>query len=543
MSQKRPHILIFNPDEMRADTMGHLGNPARMTPHLDAFAAGEAVSFAQAHCQNPVCVPSRCSFFTGLYPHVRGHRTMSYLLHPGEETLFSELKAAGYYVWMNDRNDLYAGQIPGWMDQNADEIFYASPTGAPGPEQNLRGAPGSKNFYSHYEGRLGLDAQGRNYNSDDQAVDAAIERILHPRDDRPLCMFLGLMWPHVPYGCEEPYFSAADRGRLPPRIRAADCSGKPEMETLLRQNIAMDGYTEADWAELRAAYLGMCKKIDDQFARILQALKQAGIYQDTLIVFMSDHGDYTGDYDLVEKAQNCFEDCLTRVPLLVKPPKGTPLDPGVSPALAELVDVYATVMDFAGVQPNHTHYGRSLRAALADRAAPHRDAVFCEGGRMPGETHCDEYHIDGPQGSPTGFVYWPKKKAQSDDVAHGRGIMMRTDRYKYVSRLTEPDELYDLAADPGETTNRIDDPALAGVAAQMQRRTFKWLQATVDTVPFAYDSRFTPQMMWEKVKNRVPRGQEDAIRALIAGGATLPALLRACAEAEKEQKEDKKEDK
>ena len=102
---KRPHIIIFNPDEMRGDALAHLGNPASITPNLDAFAANEAVSFGQAYCQNPVCVPSRCSFFTGLYPHVRGHRTMSHLLRPGETSMLKELKEAGYYVWMNDRND------------------------------------------------------------------------------------------------------------------------------------------------------------------------------------------------------------------------------------------------------------------------------------------------------------------------------------------------------------------------------------------------------------------------------------------------------
>ena len=103
---RKPHIIIFNPDEMRADALSHLGNPAAQTPFLDAFARREAVSFSRAYCQNPVCVPSRCSFFTGLYPHVRGHRTMNYLLRPGEATLFSELKDAGYYVWMNDRGNL-----------------------------------------------------------------------------------------------------------------------------------------------------------------------------------------------------------------------------------------------------------------------------------------------------------------------------------------------------------------------------------------------------------------------------------------------------
>lgn len=125
MSQKRPHIIIFNPDEMRADALHHLGkNQAAVTPNLDKFVQSDAVSFENAFCQNPVCVPSRCSFFTGLYPHTTGHRTMTYLLRPGETSMFKELKDAGYYVWMNNRNDLYAGQYSGWMESNADEIFY-----------------------------------------------------------------------------------------------------------------------------------------------------------------------------------------------------------------------------------------------------------------------------------------------------------------------------------------------------------------------------------------------------------------------------------
>ena len=122
--KKRPNIIIFNPDEMRYDAMSHMGNPAAETPFLDEFAGKDAVSFRNAYCQNSVCVPSRCSFFTGLYPHVHGHRTMSSLLHPGESNLFSELRENGYYVWMNDRNDLFAGQIEGWAESNADEIYY-----------------------------------------------------------------------------------------------------------------------------------------------------------------------------------------------------------------------------------------------------------------------------------------------------------------------------------------------------------------------------------------------------------------------------------
>ena len=150
MSQKRPHIIIFNPDEMRADALHHLGkNQAAVTPNLDKFVQSDAVSFENAFCQNPVCVPSRCSFFTGLYPHTTGHRTMTYLLRPGETSMFKELKDAGYYVWMNNRNDLYAGQYSGWMESNADEIFYPE-EGSRAPKamnENQRGEEGGKYYY------------------------------------------------------------------------------------------------------------------------------------------------------------------------------------------------------------------------------------------------------------------------------------------------------------------------------------------------------------------------------------------------------------
>lgn len=84
-------------------------------------------------------------------------------------------------------------------------------------------------------------------------------------------------------------------------------------------------------------------KVDAQFHRLCDGLKEKGIYDDCLIFFFSDHGDFEGDYGLTEKAQSCFEDCLTRVPLLVKPPKGG-VDPGVTESMAELIDFYGTAM-------------------------------------------------------------------------------------------------------------------------------------------------------------------------------------------------------
>lgn len=529
--QKRPHIIIFNPDEMRADTMAHLGNPAAITPVLDAFAARESVSFRHAYCQNPVCVPSRCSFFTGLYPHVNGHRTMGHLLHAEEDSLFRELKNAGYYVWMNDRNDLVAGQIPGLAESHATEIYYSGQKKlGPGPENpGLRGKPGDKNFYSHLEGKLRVNADGVNYSGDDEIVDAAIDRIRNRPADQPLCMFLGLMYPHTPYRVEEPYYSMIDRNKLPHRIRPEECYGKSKMISEIRKNTGMDSYTESDWDELRAIYLGMCAKVDFQFGKLVQALKDEGIYDDCAIFFLSDHGDFAGDYGLVEKAQNSFEECLTNVPLLIKPPKGYALDAGVSDSLVELVDFYATAMEMAGVAPSHSHFGRSLTGILENRKATIRSFVCCEGGRLPGETHCDEYHgkVPGSVASPN-VVYWPKMKAQADDEAHAKGVMLRNDRYKYVCRITGEDELYDLITDPKETNNRIDDPALQTDLAEMRIQLMRWMLETADVVPLKEDARFTPDMLWARVRGMVPPEYEADVRDKIARGMPFPELMGYC---------------
>ena len=149
----RPHILIFNPDQWRGDVLGHMGNPAAVTPNLDRLVETDAVSFRSAFCQNPVCTPSRCSFMTGWYPHVRGHRTMHHMLRAqhGEPNLLRVLKNNGYFVWWGGKNDLVPGQF-GYADDcdvkfTPTERDYARWGHTPRPGmhtwEDWRGKPGS----------------------------------------------------------------------------------------------------------------------------------------------------------------------------------------------------------------------------------------------------------------------------------------------------------------------------------------------------------------------------------------------------------------
>ncbi|MFE5321633.1 sulfatase-like hydrolase/transferase [Paenibacillus sp. NPDC056579] len=486
--EKKPHIILINPDQWRGDVLGHMGNPAAHTPFLDEWVTRDAVSVAGAFCQNPVCTPSRCSFMSGWYPHVRGHRTMYHMMQPGEPVLLKTLKDNGYYVWWGGKNDL----VPGERGFDAYCHVKHEPERKPKPMFGgdlRRGEPGSDTYYSFYIGRIEL-AEGEElyYDSDWANVLGAIDLLLNTPEDQPLCLYLPLVYPHPPYAVEEPWHSLIDRTKLPARIPApADWTGKPCMMKGLYERIGMEGWTEDRWDELRATYYGMCSRVDYQISLIVEALKETGRYEDTALFVFSDHGDFCGDYGLVEKAQNVFTDSLTRVPLIIKPPSSTAVKPRVSPAMAELIDLPATVFELTGIEPGYTHFGRSLLPVVAGETDEHRDVVFCEGGRRLGEIHCNESSMANSQPE---SLYYPRGCMQrSEDGEHTKAVMIRSRRYKYVRRLYEQDELYDLQEDPGETVNRINDDGLASVLAELKERLLTFFLDTADAVPHERNAR------------------------------------------------------
>lgn len=495
---RRPHVIIFNPDQWRGDVLGCHGNGAARTPNIDKLVTEDAVSFRSAFCQNPICTPSRCSFMSGWYSHVRGHRTLYHMMQPDEPVLLKTLKDNGYYVWWGGKNDLVPAQLG--FDRYCHERYdvrsaerTVQPMFAIDREAEWRGGPESDSFYSFYTGRLPSPAGEPYFDQDWANVFGAVDTIRKwgARADesgaQPLCIFLPLTYPHPPYAVEDPWYSSIDRTLLPPRISGTG-TGKAGMLHGIRRRQRLQDWPEARWDELRATYYGMCARVDHQFGLILEALRDAGMYDDSAIFLFSDHGDYTGDYDVVEKSQNTFEDCLVRVPFVVKPPASVPVRPGVSSALVELVDFPATVEDLVGIQPEHTHFGRSLLPLLTGESASHRDAVFCEGGRLSGEREAME--LESGLGLTPQSLYWPRLSMQfDDDVAHTKATMCRTADMKYVRRLYEPDELYDLRTDPGELRNLADDPGFREVRAAMIDRMLAWYQQTVDVVPRRPDLR------------------------------------------------------
>ena len=399
--EKKPNILLFVADQMRCDSLGHMGNPASVTPNLDGLLQ-EGVSFRNAYCQNPVCVPSRCSFLTGLYPHTTGHRTMHFLQNPDEPNLLKVMKQAGHEVIWVGRNDVISGNrtkeeycdeyyngvvmedTKSWSSNAFDRKGGSAASPAVKPEED-------DNYYSFYTGRL--DKKEAQESFDWKCMRSALgylDKRSRKTDPKPFFLYITLTFPHPPYGCEEPWYSGIDRIKLPPRRPGVKTlKDKASMLYGINSKQNLNGWSEERFDELRATYLAMVSRFDHQYGLISEKLKETGVYEDTNVIVFSDHGDYTGDYNITEKVQNCFENPVSNVPLFIKPSRGYECRPGISDALAELVDIPETVAEMAGIQLPYKQFGVSLMDVVKG-SEDHKDAVFCEGGRLHGEENCME---------------------------------------------------------------------------------------------------------------------------------------------------------
>ena len=149
-----------------------------------------------------------------------------------------------------------------------------------------------------------------------------------------------------------------------------------------------------------------------------------------------------------------------------------------------------------------------------------REFAVSEGGRTPEEIHCDEYHASFTP-DPTTEEYYPKKMAQADHEAHAKGFMMRTDRYKYISRINRKDELYDMVSDPGERHNIIDDPELKDMVMKMKEDLLYWLESTSDIVPFKFDSRWNQRGLLAFASKMLTDTEYEKVEKAMAEGKTF----------------------
>lgn len=215
---QKPNIVIFMPDQLRWDALGCNGSSVAKTPNIDRFSE-RGTRFSNCYVQNSMCTQSRCSMFLGLYPHVSGHRSLNNMIKEWEPNLFRSLKEDGYHVaCLAPRGDTYAPTV---TELSMDEYGFIetpdiTPGFANGGAKPQAGAAPEKNediwsrlFYK------GLRDPGVILDYDEAAVRSALLFLEHPPEG-PWVLYLPLIFPHVPFQVEEPYFSLYDRKSMPP---------------------------------------------------------------------------------------------------------------------------------------------------------------------------------------------------------------------------------------------------------------------------------------------------------------------------------------
>ncbi|MCP5432134.1 MAG: sulfatase-like hydrolase/transferase [Alphaproteobacteria bacterium] len=475
----RPNIVLFMPDQLRADCVGAFGNAAVKTPNIDALAA-RGTAFTSAYAQNSFCSPSRASLLTGWYPHVTGHRTLNHLIKPWEPNMLSLLKEAGYTVlWAGLRGDTFAEGLTAKATDHCGFLTW--------PDQG-HGKPtlGQEHVMSRcfYYGRREPKHDEVVVDFDEATIRTA-EGWLAERPKEPWVLFVCLTFPHPPFVVEEPWFSLHDRSAMPLPHRA-DLSRKPNFMAELARRYGTASMSEDDWRELVATYYGMISRVDWQLGRVMQAVERTGAQDRTATFFFTDHGEYLGDYGLVEKWHAGADDCLLRNPLIAAVP-GFPQGRS-SDSLVELLDVMPTVLELAGAEARHCHFGRSLLPVLSDPATRHKDAVFAEVGFRPNEEPVIE--------TTDFFPYATKIHLMHEDIARwcGRAVSVRTKDHAFVHRRYEADELYDRAGDPHELVNLSGRPEHAATERALKDLLLDWYAETSDVVPWDLDPRFDPEL-------------------------------------------------
>jgi arylsulfatase A-like enzyme len=492
VSATRPNILVFMTDQQLGETVLP-GSPRKApTPALDTFRR-DAVTFGRAFCPSPHCCPSRATFLTGLMPSQHGvwnnvcvTNALSRGLRPRVRPWSLDLREAGYRMLFAGKwhasnfqepaefgwEHVFPGQMCHgtgkdaedqraqararelkWLEECADR-GAASPLSGRRPGEIPR--PG-QTPYVHY-GTVSDPWLARYFRNGDRndpfgdrtvvdAALAALDPLLDNAGSEPWCTFIGTLGPHDPYIPPQEFLDACRD--LPLRLPDSfddPMDDKPGLYRRTRDVFAT--LSREEHLEALRHYLAFCAYEDQLFGRIIDRLRQAGRYEDTLVVYLSDHGDYAGDHGLWCKGLPSFTSAY-HIPAVVKlpgtaGPRGTMHD-----QLVSLADFAPTLLEAAGV-PSRTRFaGRSLQPLLRENKPPTlwRDALF--------------FQSDGNE-------------------TYGIQRSILTDEWRFVHNGFDYDELYNLREDPQQIRNLARDPATREIRAGLYRRLWEFALAHDD---------------------------------------------------------------
>jgi arylsulfatase A-like enzyme len=446
----KPNILMIVTDQQRRDTIGAYGSQIAQTPAVDGLAQ-KGMTFDSAFTPCGLCSPTRSSLLTGVYPHTHEVLTNVHLhpvrtqLEPAADILASSLRGAGYRL----------GYVGKWhVNSHKDPADF-------GFEQYV-----SLGDYSTYRRQLGVPfpPESNNYLLPTAGVDPipvencraafladnAIRMMGEFSRDKehPFFIRLDFHGPHPPMVIPEPYASMYDPRSIPPHPNFDDpLTGKPAVQRIKRKHWGTEHMSWADWQPLIARYYGEVSLIDAQVARVLQKLEQIGQQDNTVVIYLSDHGDTMGAHKIWNKDYTMYDE-IYRVPLIVRWPGVIKPGSRCDTYVHHCLDLAPTLLEVAGAEVPDGLDGRTLVPLLRGQKQERPREAFCEFHGC----HMGLYTIR----------------------------MLQTDRFKYIFHVNDVDELYDHENDPYELHNVAEDPNYASDLRELKHRMVDWMARTKD---------------------------------------------------------------
>jgi len=398
---ERCNILFIMADQFRHDALHHVGGYGR-TDALDSLAA-EGVSFHGAVTTSPECIPARFALASGLYPHQTGvWRNGPVTLSPSAWTWTRALVAAGYRTSVFGKTHFHeAAQASGDLRDGIDlmrgyGLLDVDEIAGPRASMLMRCTMTEswqqlglweayrRDFEERFAGKAWIakpSPLGLEHYYDTYVGRRALEYLSAYDRPEPWFCWVSFAGPHEPWDAPSPYdrlHSASDMPRPIPRMGGSD-SARGLLSDLFREPAHAAPTGESEIAALRSNYAGNVTLIDDQIGTIIDLLKKSSVYDNTLVLFTSDHGEMNGDHGLIYKGN--FLASAVDIPFIVRPPKGGVANQlGTADTLVELIDVGTTILDYAGVGWPKWSNGRSLRPILEGRSEAHRAFVVSEFG-------------------------------------------------------------------------------------------------------------------------------------------------------------------